>query len=118
MGPRWFPIALAALAFALALGACNLVSGLGDFRVTDAPIPSGGGGAAATGTSGGDGGNSDGGVACTSPSMCPGVDGECQTRTCENGVCGFSYRPSGNATQSQVTGDCKRIVCDGMGALV
>jgi hypothetical protein len=57
-------------------------------------------------------------VGCVDASTCPGVDDECQTRTCTNGTCGFSYTASGTAVSSQTPGDCKKNVCDGAGNVV
>ena len=57
-------------------------------------------------------------VECIGPSDCPGQDNECQTRTCEAGVCGFDYAATGTASPTQVAGDCKISVCDGAGALI
>src|SRR5215211_1785380 len=52
-------------------------------------------------------GNCDG---CASATSCPGVDTECQTRTCVAGVCGIAYAAAGTAVSSQTTGDCKKDV--------
>jgi hypothetical protein len=57
-------------------------------------------------------------VGCTSASQCPGTDTECQTRTCNAGVCGMSYASSGTLVAAQTTGDCKKNVCNGSGAIV
>lgn len=54
-------------------------------------------------------------VACVTASQCPGVDDECQVRTCSSGICGIVYRPAGTAVTSQTAGDCKRNECDGTG---
>ncbi|HVY44819.1 MAG TPA: lamin tail domain-containing protein [Minicystis sp.] len=54
-------------------------------------------------------------VECLAPADCPGQDDECQTRTCTNGTCGFSFQPLGTLTAVQTSGDCKKHVCDGMG---
>jgi hypothetical protein len=61
-------------------------------------------------------------VECLSPADCDylPVDDDCQTRTCEAGVCGQSFAPRGapaNATL-QTTGDCRGVVCDGAGATI
>ena len=52
---------------------------------------------------------------CLTASQCPGVDTDCQTRTCTSGACGFSFTANGTMVGSQLPGDCKRIVCDGAG---
>jgi len=57
-------------------------------------------------------------VGCTDASQCPGMDNECQTRTCNSGVCGFNYAPNGTAVSSQTPGDCKKNQCNGSGAIV
>jgi len=54
---------------------------------------------------------------CVTPASCPGVDTDCQTRTCINGVCGFSFQPAGTPTSSQIPGDCHRNECDGAGGI-
>ncbi len=69
-----------------------------------------GGGTSTTGTgTGGTGGG------CATADECPGTDTECQTRTCDGGVCGFDNAPAGPVA-TQVAGDCKVSVCDGNGA--
>jgi hypothetical protein len=55
--------------------------------------------------------------ACGTPSSCPGVDTECQNRTCTAGVCGMNFQPAGTATSTQVPGDCKVNVCNGTGGI-
>ena len=57
-------------------------------------------------------------VECFAPDECPGVDDACQTRTCIDGACGFDFAPAGTALPVQDAGDCKKAVCDGMGATV
>lgn len=57
-------------------------------------------------------------IGCTSPGDCPGTDNACQTRTCNSGVCGVTYAAPNTAVGSQVLGDCKQVVCDGMGQIV
>jgi hypothetical protein len=48
---------------------------------------------------------------CTSPSQCPGQDGDCQTRTCEAAVCGLHLEATGEACDED-----GGSVCDGAGA--
>ena len=55
---------------------------------------------------------------CTQPADCPGQDDECNTRTCDSGVCGLSFSPMGTVVAAQTAGDCKQNVCDGAGAVV
>jgi len=54
---------------------------------------------------------------CVSPADCPGMDDECEARSCTSGVCGFLYTAAGTAVMMQTTGDCKKNVCNGMGAV-
>lgn len=54
-------------------------------------------------------------VQCLAPSDCPGVDGECATRTCLAGACGVVFAPQGTPLQDQVAGDCRVSACDGVG---
>jgi cysteine-rich repeat protein len=56
-------------------------------------------------------------VGCNAPAQCPGMDDECQSRSCEAGACGTSFAPAGKASMSQTMGDCKKMQCDGQGAL-
>jgi hypothetical protein len=56
-------------------------------------------------------------VGCLTADQCPGQDTECQTRTCVNNTCGFSYTPSGTALSAQMDGDCREEQCDGMGGV-
>lgn len=44
------------------------------------------------------------------PSQCPGEDGECISRTCLDGRCGFAKLDV--EVQSQIAGDCLRRICD------
>ena len=75
-------------------------SGMGGMMTTSTSTTSGMGGM------GGDPG-------CTSPLMCPGMDTDCQLRSCVNMVCGFEERPVGlNCNDGGGT------VCDGMGTCV
>lgn len=46
---------------------------------------------------------------------CPGEDNDCQTRTCVGQKCGFSYTGAGVALPQQTAGDCKEVVCNGVG---
>ena len=57
-------------------------------------------------------------VECVSASTCPGLDTECQTRTCVAGACGVSFTPSGTPVAAQTAGDCQQNQCDGAGAVV
>ena len=57
-------------------------------------------------------------VQCVLAATCPGTDTDCQTRTCVNNACGFSFAPSGTLTSSQTSGDCKQNQCDGSGGVV
>jgi hypothetical protein len=55
---------------------------------------------------------------CITPSDCPGVDDECQKRTCNMGTCGVSFSPNGTKVMSQTAKDCKQNVCDGAGSVI
>jgi plastocyanin len=55
-------------------------------------------------------------VQCVVASTCPGVDTECQQRSCSAGVCGFTNTAAGTAITMQTPGDCKVVQCDGAGA--
>lgn len=56
-------------------------------------------------------------VECNAPSQCPGIDSDCQARSCTSHVCGITYSPLGTARAAsfQMSGDCKVVVCDGNG---
>ena len=56
-------------------------------------------------------------VQCVAASTCPGLDTECQTRTCQSGACGFLYTELGFVTSEQSAGDCQVAVCDGTGGI-
>ena len=64
-------------------------------------------------------GLSDGGTGggCTTGTDCPGMDTECQTRSCTAGMCGFIDTPAGTPVTMQTPGDCHKNVCDGMGGV-
>ncbi len=57
-------------------------------------------------------------VQCITAATCPGVDTECQTRSCTGNVCGMTFTPSGTAVTAQTPGDCQSNVCNGAGAVV
>lgn len=57
------------------------------------------------------------GSECASPADCPGTDGDCRVRACDRGFCGFANVANGTVTPGQIAGDCRRLVCDGMGGL-
>jgi len=52
---------------------------------------------------------------CTAAAQCAGQDDECQTRTCDMGVCGVTFKAQGTVTMAQTMGDCKHNQCDGAG---
>jgi hypothetical protein len=52
-------------------------------------------------------------VECNAPSTCPGVDNECESRTCAGHVCGFSYTAVGVLANVQTAGDCHTRKCAG-----
>ena len=54
-------------------------------------------------------------VQCNAASTCPGVDNDCQTRTCGGGhTCGFSYM---NGTPRRQGGSCHTKHCAGAGGV-
>ena len=55
-------------------------------------------------------------VECNVASTCPGVDNECQARTCIAGVCGVAFTAAGTVAATQTAGDCLVNKCDGAGA--
>jgi hypothetical protein len=79
----------------------------------------GGEGGMGDGGHGGDGMGGDGGggmAECAIPSDCPAPDTECQSPTCDAGVCGVAFEPAGTALSEQMAGNCSKAVCDGSGA--
>ena len=54
---------------------------------------------------------------CGTPADCPGKDTECELRSCTGSLCGFLYTAAGTPVMMQTTGDCKKNVCNGMGAV-
>lgn len=87
---------------------------------TSTSASSGGGeGGMGDGGHGGDGMGGDGGggmAECAIPSDCPAPDTECQSPTCDAGVCGVAFEPAGTALSEQMAGNCSKAVCDGSGA--
>jgi slime mold repeat-containing protein len=57
-------------------------------------------------------------VQCNSPTQCPGIDNDCQARSCTSHACGITFAPVGTprAQPFQTIGDCKVVVCDGAGS--
>lgn len=62
-------------------------------------------------------GGTGGGSECQKPADCPGMDGACQHRTCENGQCGLEVSPAGTVVATQTAHDCQQSRCDGSGAV-
>ncbi|MFT3775659.1 MAG: lamin tail domain-containing protein [Minicystis sp.] len=56
-------------------------------------------------------------VACNTAAQCPGSDTECQARTCNAGVCGFSFTAANTPVAAQTAGDCQKNVCNGSGGI-
>lgn len=81
------------------------------------------GGSTSTSTSnGGAGAGSEGGSGlgpsmCEAPGECEGIDNECGTRTCEDGLCGVDAADAGVLANDQTPEDCLKNVCDGSGAI-
>src|SRR6185369_3375238 len=76
---------------------------------------SGTGGMTTSSSTGGSGGAGGGG--CATAADCPGMDTDCQTRTCTAGVCGLSFVPKDTPVFQQTPGDCHSSVCDGSGGV-
>lgn len=55
---------------------------------------------------------------CVTAGDCPGVDGECGVRTCNQNQCGFVFTPEGTPVSQQSAGDCKVNQCNGQGGVV
>lgn len=84
---------------------------------------SGGSGGAAGASGGAAGASGSGGTAgssgeCQTAGDCPGVDTECNTRTCINQTCGNQPTNAGFVVSTQTAGDCTKQVCDGAGQIV
>lgn len=112
------PVAIIAAALVVApllsLPACQIVSGADDIAFTGAggSDASGVGGMTGTGGSTGEGGSAP--VAeCELSSDCPGVESDCLTRTCEDGVCGTQAVAANTACD-----DDGGQWCNGQGACV
>jgi len=56
-------------------------------------------------------------VECLVASTCPGLDTECQTRTCTNHDCGLQFAAAGTPVSQQSANDCKMNQCDGAGQI-
>src|SRR5258708_23388476 len=54
---------------------------------------------------------------CMVATDCPGIDSECQHRTCTAGICGTVYETAGHVLATQVIGDCKVRQCGASGAI-
>ena len=52
---------------------------------------------------------------CNAPTQCPGVDTECQARSCSSNTCGIDFTAAGTPTAAQTVGDCQQNQCDGSG---
>jgi hypothetical protein len=55
------------------------------------------------------------GTECTVATDCDGIQSECQSRTCIDGICGFEYAPHGAPAGDEILGDCETNVCNGAG---
>jgi hypothetical protein len=49
--------------------------------------------------------------ACAAATDCPGVESECQHRTCAAGVCGMDKAAAGTVLTVQTSGDCQQRQC-------
>lgn len=54
-------------------------------------------------------------IGCLAADECPGMDGECQSRTCNAGICGFDFTTAGTPISVQTQGDCQEVQCNGTG---
>jgi len=72
------------------------------------------GGAGGAGGTGGQGG-AGGGPECMTSVDCAVPGNECVTASCTNGTCGTENVATGTPVTTQMAGDCKVVVCDGMG---
>jgi hypothetical protein len=54
-------------------------------------------------------------VACNNKTQCPESTKECEEAACTNNKCGFAPVANGTPVAMQTSGDCKKVVCDGMG---
>src|SRR5207249_3358093 len=58
-------------------------------------------------------------VQCVTAANCAGTDTLCRQRSClGNGTCGHTDAPAGTAAEPDATGNCKKAVCDGAGAIM
>jgi hypothetical protein len=104
------------------LGGCEAILQFDEKKLNSssgAGAAQGGGGSSQGG--GGQGGSSAGGSGaggsggCQSPADCPAPGSECETATCDGGVCGSAKVQSGQPIAKQTAGDCQKVVCDGSG---
>lgn len=54
-------------------------------------------------------------IECNVAGDCPGKDGACAMRTCEERECGMAYTPAGTDLPDDIEGDCEALECDGRG---
>lgn len=54
-------------------------------------------------------------VGCLDDADC-GAATECATHPCQAGTCATTFTPLGGGNFGQIVGDCKKIVCNGMGS--
>jgi hypothetical protein len=57
-------------------------------------------------------------VQCNVSDTCPGTDGLCGWRLCDNHLCGYHFVNNDTEVGAQTGNDCLHNVCDGMGAIV
>ncbi|HMY20048.1 MAG TPA: VCBS repeat-containing protein, partial [Polyangium sp.] len=57
-------------------------------------------------------------IGCTMPNDCPGIDDECQMRTCINAMCGMMFTVANTPITTQTGSDCLTSVCDGQGHVI
>jgi hypothetical protein len=81
---------------------------------SDSEGTGGGGGAPSTSSSSSSAGGMSG-AACSTSADCSGSNDECQTRTCQMGICAVSFTPTNTPVAAQTLHDCLQTVCDGNG---
>ncbi len=54
-------------------------------------------------------------AACAAAADCPAAGSPCAAATCVGGVCGITALAANTEVPQQVPGDCRNLVCDGMG---
>lgn len=77
----------------------------------------GGSAVSSTGMASSGSGGAGGGPACVTALDCPATGNECSSYVCLSGACELSLVPQGQPVSAQTGGDCKVVVCDGVGGV-